>query len=107
MKNTSSITKTLLVLAMVFALTASGAYAQTRTVAAKASAKSAESAKAVNINQATVEQLTAINGIGPVMAKRIVEFREKNGAFKKVEDLLSVPGIGEKKLEKMRSQINL
>ncbi len=108
MKNILSLTRTMLLLAVALSLSLSGALAQSRTTARpESAAKVAEAGKTVNINQATAEQLTTINGVGPVMAQRIVEFRQKNGAFKKVEDLLSVKGIGEKKLDKMRGQISL
>lgn len=52
----------------------------------------------LDINRATVEQLEALPGIGPVIASRIVEYREKHGRFKTVEDLLKVSGIGPKRL---------
>jgi competence protein ComEA len=61
----------------------------------------------VNLNTATVDDLTTLPGIGPSYAKRIVDFREKNGPFKRVEDLLNVQGIGEKTLEKIRDRITL
>jgi len=80
--------------------------AQAPSPKAAAPAKEAGGAK-VNVNQATVEQLMTISGIGPVMAKRIVDFRDKNGPFKKVEDLLAVQGIGEKNLERFKNQIVL
>jgi competence protein ComEA len=61
----------------------------------------------VNLNTATAEDLTSLPGIGPSYAKRIVEYREKNGPFKRVEDLLNVQGIGEKTLEKIRDRVTL
>jgi competence protein ComEA len=61
----------------------------------------------VNINAATADQLTALPGIGPSYAQRIVEYREKNGPFKKVEDLLNVTGIGEKTFEKIKDRITV
>lgn len=56
----------------------------------------------VDINKASAADLVAVPGIGKVLAQRIVEFREKNGPFGEVDDLLKVQGIGEKSLEKLR-----
>ncbi len=61
----------------------------------------------VNINTATVEVLQTLPGIGPTIAQRIVEYRQTHGPFKKVEDLLNVKGIGEKKLEKIKPFIEV
>ncbi len=61
----------------------------------------------INLNTASVEELVSLPGIGPSYAKRIVEFREKNGPFKKVDDLLNVQGIGEKTLEKIRDKVTV
>jgi competence protein ComEA len=54
----------------------------------------------VNINTASAEELTQLKGVGASHAARIIEFREKNGPFKKPEDLTLVPGIGQKTFEK-------
>lgn len=59
----------------------------------------------ININTATWEELTALDGIGEALAKRIVEYREQNGAYSSPEELLEVPGIGEKRLQAIRDQI--
>jgi competence protein ComEA len=59
-------------------------------------------AQAVNINTAAAAQLEALPGIGPSMAQRIVAHREKNGPFKKLEDLMNIQGIGEKSFLKLR-----
>jgi len=56
----------------------------------------AEDAGKINLNKATVEELIQLKGIGQKYAERIVEFREKNGLFKKAEDIMNVPGIGPK-----------
>jgi len=61
----------------------------------------------VDINSATVTELTELPGIGPAMAQRIVEFREQHGDFKRVEDLLKVKGIGEKSFAKLRPSIKV
>jgi competence ComEA-like helix-hairpin-helix protein len=59
----------------------------------------------IDLNTATVEQLEELPGIGPVTAKKIVEFREKSGPFRKVEDLLAIPRITKAKLEKLRPYV--
>jgi competence protein ComEA len=50
----------------------------------------------VNLNTATAAELEKLPGVGPATAARIVEYRQKNGAFKKAEELMNVRGIGEK-----------
>jgi len=59
----------------------------------------------VNVNKATTEELIKVRGIGPVMAKRIIEHRDKNGAFKSIEDLTQVQGIGGNKLQRIKDQV--
>lgn len=61
----------------------------------------------VSINRASAGELEALPGVGPVLAERIVAYREANGPFREVEDLLDVPGIGESKLASMRDLIRL
>ena len=61
----------------------------------------------VNINTATCEELQTLNGIGPVLAQRIVDYRTVHGPFTSVEELLNVKGIGEKTLNKFREQITV
>jgi competence ComEA-like helix-hairpin-helix protein len=51
--------------------------------------------KPIDINTATVEQLQQLPGVGPVTAKSIVDFREKSGPFRRIEDLLAIRGISE------------
>jgi competence protein ComEA len=60
---------------------------------------------AVNVNTASQSELEALAGIGPVKAKAIVDYREKNGAFRSLDDLDKVPGIGKATLEKMRPDV--
>ena len=62
---------------------------------------------AININTATQQQLESLNGIGPVKAKAIMDYRAKNGAFKTVDDLKKVSGIGDKTLEKLKKDISV
>ena len=59
----------------------------------------------VDINSANAKQLEAVKGIGSVTAKRIIDYRKQHGRFNSVEDLKNVKGIGDKTLEKIRSQI--
>ena len=57
---------------------------------------------ALNLNTATVRQLESLPGIGPALAQKIVQFREKKGGFKRLEELLAVPGISEKRWRTLR-----
>ena len=61
----------------------------------------------VNINTATAEQLTLLPRVGTVVAERIVEFRDKNGRFKKAEDLLLVSGIGDRTFDLIKPYVSL
>ena len=62
---------------------------------------------AFNLNAATPEQLQRIPGVGPALAKRIVEFRAKKGGFKRIEELLAIPGISEKKWQVLREYLTV
>ena len=59
----------------------------------------------VHINTATLDELCALNGVGPKLAEKILEVRNALGAFKNAEDLQKVPGIGKKKLEKLLPEV--
>jgi competence protein ComEA len=59
----------------------------------------------VHLNSATVEQLDALPGIGPATAQKIVDHRERHGAFTSVDDLDAVPGIGPSRLEQLRGLV--
>jgi competence protein ComEA len=61
----------------------------------------------VNLNTATVSDLEKLPGIGQKVAARIVEYRQKKGPFKKIEELMNVQGIGEKSFLQLRSQITV
>ena len=61
----------------------------------------------VNINTADEKELDKLPGIGPAMAKRIIEYRTENGAFQSPEEIKRVKGIGDAKYEKMKDKIAL
>src|SRR5258706_8773455 len=65
-------------------------------------AKKKPPAQPVNINTATSEELQLVPGIGPSTAGKILQMRKSYGAFKNVDDLLAIRGLGPKRLEKMR-----
>ena len=59
----------------------------------------------VNINTASVEQIAALPGVGGKMAARIVEYRQKAGGLKSVQELMNVKGIGEKNLQRLAGSV--
>ena len=61
----------------------------------------------ININTASVDQLVTLSGIGESKAKAIIEYREKNGSFKTIEDIMNVSGIGESSFAKIKDYITV
>ena len=61
----------------------------------------------LNLNTATMRELESLPGVGPVLARRIIEFREKKGGFRRVEELLVIPGISEKKWKAIREKVEV
>jgi len=98
-----------LVLMSLFAASPHRAAAQSPSTA-RAGAKATPSpgaAGVVNINTASASDLEGLPGIGAKTAARIVEYRQKNGPFKKVEELMNVQGIGEKNFLKLKAQVSV
>jgi competence protein ComEA len=60
---------------------------------------------AVDLNTATQSELESVKGIGPAKAKQIIEYRQKNGRFKSVDDLTQVKGFGEASVAKYRAEL--
>jgi competence protein ComEA len=61
----------------------------------------------VDVNTATVAELTAVNGIGPAKAQAIIDYRKDHGGFESLEDLTMVRGIGDKMLERIRPHLTV
>ena len=71
------------------------------------SGTSSSSGDAININTANLEQLMKISGVGKTKAEAIISYREKNGDFKKKEDITKVRGIGKATFEKIKDKIEV
>lgn len=69
--------------------------------------KSSSNTELININTNDENELQKIRGVGPAIAKRILDFREQNGDFEKIEDIKKVRGIGEKTFEKIKDSITV
>ena len=63
--------------------------------------------RAVHLSTATVEQLDGVDGIGPTLAQRIIEYRDAHGGFRSLAELAQVDGIGEKRLATLREALQL
>lgn len=90
----------LLIVMLVSTLGAAAVAAQDKPAPAPKSPASATAV--VNLNTATAAQIATLPGIGEKAAQRIIEYRDKNGGFKKVEELMNVKGIGEKSFLKLK-----
>src|SRR5262245_34790092 len=86
-------------------LVAASVVAQSASQAPADSSAAKPAASSVNLNTATVEQLEALPGIGRKTAELILQYRQKNGPFKKVEELMNVKGIGEKSFLQLKPMI--
>ena len=61
----------------------------------------------VNLNNATAAQIAALPGIGPKTADLVVQYRQKNGPFKKIEEIMNVKGIGEKSFLRIKDRLTV
>ena len=77
----------------------------TETPLAESNAARAATTPLVNINRAAREELERLPGVGPALAGRIVEHRERHGAFRRVEHLLAVRGVSERRFAELRAHV--
>ena len=73
----------------------------------KPSKPAAAATAPVNLNTASVAQLEALPGVGLKTAERIIEYRQKNGGFKRIEDVMNVRGVGEKGFLKLKPMLSV
>jgi competence protein ComEA len=92
---------------VAFSLVASIAAAQEPKRPAPAAQAQASTAAPLNLNTATALQLEGLPGVGARTAERIVEYRQKNGGFKKIEELMNVRGVGEKSFLRLKTLITV
>ena len=93
------------VVSLLGALPSAAAPGQTKAKAQSPSKPA--SSTPVNINTASATDLEGLPGIGAKTAARILEYRQKNGPFKKVEELMNVRGVGEKNFLKLKPQLTV
>jgi competence protein ComEA len=96
----------LAVLSLLLGAPSSDAFADQAKSAPRAAAKPASTA-IVNLNTASAAEFESLPGIGAKTAARIVEYRQKNGPFKKIEELMNVRGVGEKSFLKLKPQLTV
>ena len=100
-------TRIVLSLAALVFLAAAQPHAQSRPAAPRAETKTPAATAVVNLNTASAAELEKLPGVGAATAARIIEYRQKKGPFKKIEELMNVQGIGEKSFLKLKPQITV
>ena len=93
--------------ALVMALTLMTPLVAAQEPARADRAAAPKAAAPINLNTATATELATLPGIGAKTAERIVEYRQKSGGFKKVEELMNVRGVGEKSFLKLKTLITV
>ncbi len=73
--------------------------------ATSAAAPSSSAKSVVNLNTATLDELTQLNGIGPKTAAKIIAYRESHGGFNSTDELMQVPGIGQAKFDQIKDRL--
>lgn len=95
------------ILAIAAVVTGLAGHASVATAQQNALQNAAQPTSALNLNTATQADLEKLPGIGPATAKQILEYRQKNNGFKKVEELMNIKGIGEKTFLKLKSLVTV
>ena len=105
MKKLLNITITIMVLMTL--LITNPAIAEVKKEGANKSNEIVASMEKININKADAKTLTNLKGVGKDRAGKIIEYREKNGPFEKIEDLMKVKGIGKKIFEQNKNILSV
>jgi competence protein ComEA len=95
------------IMALFTLLIVNPAFAEAGKEGATPSNETLASMEKININQADAKTLTTLKGVGKDRAVRIIEYREKNGPFVKIEDLMKVKGIGKKIFEQNKNLLSV
>jgi competence protein ComEA len=98
---------TLSIMALLTLLIVNPAFAEAGKEGATPSNETLASMEKININQADAKALTTLKGVGKDRAVKIIEYREKNGPFEKVEDIMKVKGIGKKIFEQNKNVLSV
>ena len=101
------VTITLAIMAIFSLLIVNPAFSEVKNEGAAKSVELVASMQKININKADAKALTNLKGIGKDRADKIIEYREKNGPFEKIEDLMKVKGIGKKIFEQNKNVLSV